>query len=510
MNSDSIKASMPSSDSSDRDEESESPKNSPTRREFQQLRKKNVGWSLAPDTTDFSNGCCITMSTEPHQKPLPSFYIERLLGFGGTEHPASTNTDLKDPLVETLLNVSKLSGCEKRTTSNGGTPASLCSTPPSGSAVSIVSERESCGGASSSLASPLPEARMDDAGSPPYNRPCPTIASIVYNQTTAQPQSIGPGEGPRKVNAVYIAWPEGRTLEVNLNRFQRKLLSSSHGAQDLVAAYGKWPPELGTTPSSAHLIQERPSHKANLTKLNISGSDPYFHLQASSMVKRYRKQNRERKPRQAYSAMQLERLEDEFQRNIYLNVNKRFELAQCLGLTETQIKTWFQNRRTKFKKQQDSRNKREQRQQAQLIAQWLFQPQHLGSIPFDGQFQPVHRLPATLPVHRSSLSLAQSALHSTLMASSYGHNLLPPPPAAAAAPLTTQQQQQQQRALEKDPRITAHPLYTGSTVFPTSVRYPTCGLVPLVTSGKQEPSECAASCSPETTKTPDEKVHTHC
>uniref|UniRef100_A0A8W7PAE8 Homeobox domain-containing protein n=1 Tax=Anopheles coluzzii TaxID=1518534 RepID=A0A8W7PAE8_ANOCL len=64
------------------------------------------------------------------------------------------------------------------------------------------------------------------------------------------------------------------------------------------------------------------------------------------LVKRYRKQNRERKPRQAYSAMQLERLEDEFQRNIYLNVNKRFELAQCLGLTETQIKTLFQNRRT--------------------------------------------------------------------------------------------------------------------------------------------------------------------
>uniref|UniRef100_A0A182YMW8 Uncharacterized protein n=1 Tax=Anopheles stephensi TaxID=30069 RepID=A0A182YMW8_ANOST len=171
------------------------------------------------------------------------------------------------------------------------------------------------------------------------------------------------------------------------------------------------------------------------------------------MVKRYRKQNRERKPRQAYSAMQLERLEDEFQRNIYLNVNKRFELAQCLGLTETQIKTWFQNRRTKFKKQQDSRNKREQRQQAQLIAQWLFQPQQMGSIPLDGQFQAMSRLPCTLPAHRSSLAFAQSALHSTLMTAPY-HNLLPPP-----ATLTTQQQQ---RALEKGPRITTHPMYTGS------------------------------------------------
>uniref|UniRef100_A0A8W7PSJ2 Homeobox domain-containing protein n=1 Tax=Anopheles coluzzii TaxID=1518534 RepID=A0A8W7PSJ2_ANOCL len=111
--------------------------------------------------------------------------------------------------------------------------------------------------------------------------------------------------------------------------------------------------------------------------------------------------------------MQLERLEDEFQRNIYLNMNKRFELAQ---------KTWFQNRRTKFKKQQDSRNKREQRQQAQLIAHWLFQPPQLGSIPLDGQLQPLPRL-AALPVHRSSLALAQGTLQSALMAP---YHQLPP------------------------------------------------------------------------------------
>uniref|UniRef100_A0A182S7G1 Uncharacterized protein n=1 Tax=Anopheles maculatus TaxID=74869 RepID=A0A182S7G1_9DIPT len=215
--------------------------------------------------------------TEPHQKSLPSFYIERLLGFGGSEHAASPNCSLKveDPLVKTLLTVSKLSGCEKRTPSHGGTPTSLCSTPPSGSAISIASEREWCG-ATSSLASPLPEARLDDVPSPSYSRSC-AIASIVHNQTTAQ-QSISPG-GARKVNAVYIAWPEGRTLEVNLNRFQHKMLSSTHGStQDLVATYGKWPSDTGTMPA-VHLLQERPSHKPNLTKLNINGSDPYFHLQ---------------------------------------------------------------------------------------------------------------------------------------------------------------------------------------------------------------------------------------
>ncbi|KAK5985393.1 Homeobox domain-containing protein, partial [Trichostrongylus colubriformis] len=56
-------------------------------------------------------------------------------------------------------------------------------------------------------------------------------------------------------------------------------------------------------------------------------------------------------PRQAYTAQQLEKLESEFQCDKYLSVQKRIHLSRSLNLTETQIKTWFQNRRTKWKKQ---------------------------------------------------------------------------------------------------------------------------------------------------------------
>ncbi|XGW27056.1 hypothetical protein V3C99_007556 [Haemonchus contortus] len=68
----------------------------------------------------------------------------------------------------------------------------------------------------------------------------------------------------------------------------------------------------------------------------------------------YRRSRRalgDRKPRQAYTAQQLEKLEREFQCDKYLSVQKRVQLSRSLNLTETQIKTWFQNRRTKWKKQ---------------------------------------------------------------------------------------------------------------------------------------------------------------
>lgn len=44
-------------------------------------------------------------------------------------------------------------------------------------------------------------------------------------------------------------------------------------------------------------------------------------------------------------------MEDEFTKHRYINETKRAELSSELGLTETQVKTWFQNRRTKWRKE---------------------------------------------------------------------------------------------------------------------------------------------------------------
>ncbi|XP_024083270.1 T-cell leukemia homeobox protein 2-like [Cimex lectularius] len=94
-----------------------------------------------------------------------------------------------------------------------------------------------------------------------------------------------------------------------------------------------------------------------------SKTQALFGLQAPKPIgRRSRKPGMDRKPRQAYSAKQLERLESEFNTDKYLSVSKRMELSKALNLTEVQIKTWFQNRRTKWKKQLASRLKIAHRQ----------------------------------------------------------------------------------------------------------------------------------------------------
>jgi len=62
-----------------------------------------------------------------------------------------------------------------------------------------------------------------------------------------------------------------------------------------------------------------------------------------------------RKPkriRTAFSPNQLLKLEQAFEKNQYVVGQERKELAKSLNLSETQVKVWFQNRRTKHKREE--------------------------------------------------------------------------------------------------------------------------------------------------------------
>uniref|UniRef100_A0A8C5SDA6 Ventral anterior homeobox 2 n=1 Tax=Laticauda laticaudata TaxID=8630 RepID=A0A8C5SDA6_LATLA len=62
--------------------------------------------------------------------------------------------------------------------------------------------------------------------------------------------------------------------------------------------------------------------------------------------------DRPKRTRTSFTAEQLYHLELEFQRCQYVVGRERTELARQLNLSETQVKVWFQNRRTKQKKDQ--------------------------------------------------------------------------------------------------------------------------------------------------------------
>ena len=57
-----------------------------------------------------------------------------------------------------------------------------------------------------------------------------------------------------------------------------------------------------------------------------------------------------RKARTVFTTGQINLLEERFAASKYLSVPERIQIAQELDLSEQQVKTWFQNRRTKWRR----------------------------------------------------------------------------------------------------------------------------------------------------------------
>ena len=76
------------------------------------------------------------------------------------------------------------------------------------------------------------------------------------------------------------------------------------------------------------------------SSLTVAGDDDLNQNSNSSSFSK-----KQRKARTAFTDNQLQTLESSFERQKYLSVQDRMELAAKLSLTDTQVKTWYQNRR---------------------------------------------------------------------------------------------------------------------------------------------------------------------
>ncbi|CAO4386753.1 unnamed protein product [Caenorhabditis nigoni] len=87
-----------------------------------------------------------------------------------------------------------------------------------------------------------------------------------------------------------------------------------------------------------------------------------------------RSQQQKRKPRVLFTQNQVNELEERFKKQRYVTATEREELAQCLGLTATQVKIWFQNRRYKCKRLAQDRTLQ--------LTQIPFNPMFASAFPF--------------------------------------------------------------------------------------------------------------------------------
>uniref|UniRef100_A0A0N5ANE6 Homeobox domain-containing protein n=1 Tax=Syphacia muris TaxID=451379 RepID=A0A0N5ANE6_9BILA len=117
--------------------------------------------------------------------------------------------------------------------------------------------------------------------------------------------------------------------------------------------YSYYPPTpFPTTTSNSGYISSTPQQNPYL--FQQSASSPEEHstkIIEGGEVRINGKGKRVRKPRTIYTSQQLQELQRRFNKSQYLALPDRAELAARLGLTQTQVKIWFQNRRSKHKKQ---------------------------------------------------------------------------------------------------------------------------------------------------------------
>ncbi|KAM9772802.1 homeobox protein Dlx4b [Syngnathus typhle] len=137
--------------------------------------------------------------------------------------------------------------------------------------------------------------------------------------------------------------------------------SQHDGSFPASASYGRslgyaYPGASNSHPQSAYMsYQHNNNSSSSSSSLSLHGRLEHAdHDKSPALESRDMRLNGKgkkiRKPRTIYSSLQLQALHQRFQQTQYLALPERADLAAKLGLTQTQVKIWFQNKRSKYKK----------------------------------------------------------------------------------------------------------------------------------------------------------------
>ncbi|KAF6210089.1 hypothetical protein GE061_015845 [Apolygus lucorum] len=172
-------------------------------------------------------------------------------------------------------------------------------------------------------------------GTPAYPTPAPRrslMSSPARPVPTPRQNKPHPQQMPQKQSTEAIVLNEGQVSDplTTSNYFVARQSDGREGGQ--FSDPGGGDDDDGSGDGASDAGDDKDSKRKKKSESKSTGGKP-------------------RRARTAFTYEQLVALENKFKTTRYLSVCERLNLALSLSLTETQVKIWFQNRRTKWKKQ---------------------------------------------------------------------------------------------------------------------------------------------------------------